>query len=165
MNRYAIVPGRSWIRAEARSSLHPVRMETAGLQGFLEAEISGGEVRLGTAAHIDLAVELLKTDHSILDAELQRRLEARRYPRIEGDLRAVTALGGGRWRLQGELSLHGVRKSLEVEVGATERDGALELAGEKAIDMRDFGLQPPRLLFLRVEPQVRIRALLVARPG
>lgn len=163
MTRYAVVPERSWIRAEARSSLHPVRMETSGVQGFLEAEISGGEVRLAPAAHIDLAVDLLRTNNSILDAELQRRLEARKYPRIEGELREVKALGSGRWLLQGELSLHGIRKSMDVEVGLAEREGALELAGEKAIDMRDFGLQPPKLLFLRVEPQVRIRALLVAR--
>jgi polyisoprenoid-binding protein YceI len=160
--RYDVIPERSRVWAEARSSLHPVRMETAGIQGFLEADVSAAEVRLAPSARIEFPVELLKSNNAILDSELQRRLEVRKYPRIEGDLRQVEALGGERWLLRGELTLHGIRQPMDVEVAVAVTQDTLELTGEKVIDMRAFGLQPPRLLFLRVEPQVRIRARLVA---
>jgi polyisoprenoid-binding protein YceI len=138
-------------------------METSGLTGFLEAELAGGEVRLQPAASVELEVQRLKTNNSLFDSELQRRLEASKYPSIKGELRQVKPLGGSRWLLEGDLSLHGVKQPMDVEVTVNARDGTLELTGEKVIDMRYFSLQPPKLLFLRVDAQVRIRAQLFAK--
>ena len=36
------------------------------------------------------------------------------------------------------------------------------LAGETTFDMRDFGMEPPRILMLRVEPDVTVRVTIVA---
>ena len=163
--RYAILPDRSRLQAEARSSLHPVRMETAGLGGYIDAEVCGSEVRLGPGARLELAVERLRSGNALLDSELHRRLEVGRYPRIEGELRTAQALSAERWRLEGELTIHGVRRSMTVEVTVKAGGDRIELAGEKNIDMRDFGLEPPKILFLRVDPQVRVRAHLVAAPA
>jgi hypothetical protein len=38
----------------------------------------------------------------------------------------------------------------------------IEVDGEHIFDMRDFGINPLRLLFLKVEPQVRGRVRIVA---
>ncbi len=166
MPRYAIIPGRSRVWADARSSLHPIHLETAGFEGYLEIEPSEAGPRLGASAHIELPVELLKANNLLLDGELQRRLEARKYPAIKGDLREARPQPGGKWQLKGDLTLHGVKRQLEVEVTLRAASGeTVELEGTKAIDMRDFGLDPPKLLFLKVDPEVRVRALLVARPA
>src|SRR6267378_3377883 len=109
-----------------------------------------GQVCLSTPTRIELAVELLKSNNSLVDAELRRKLEARKHPRIEGRLREAKPLPGSRCLLRGDLTLHGVSRLLEVE-------------GEKTIDMRDFNLTPPRFLIFKVEPTVRIRAKLVAK--
>ena len=39
--RYRIVPERSRLFALARSSLHPIRVETGAVGGFIEAQIAG----------------------------------------------------------------------------------------------------------------------------
>ena len=39
----------------------------------------------------------------------------------------------------------------------------IRLAGESRFDVRDFGMEPPRILMLRVEPEVEVRVELVAR--
>jgi polyisoprenoid-binding protein YceI len=162
--RHAVIPERSRVQADARSSLHPIRMETAGFQGFVEADLVDGQPRLGLPTHIELPVSLLRSGNALLDSELQRRLEARKHPRVEGDLREVTPLAPGRWLLRGDLLLHGISRPMEVEVSVrTAGDGTLEIEGEKTIDMRDFGLTPPKILFLKVDPQVRVRARLVAK--
>lgn len=44
MTRYRVVPHKSRLWAEARSSLHPVNVETAGLTGYVEAAVNGHEV-------------------------------------------------------------------------------------------------------------------------
>ena len=36
------------------------------------------------------------------------------------------------------------------------------LAGEKTFDVRDFGLEPPRILMLKVEPDVTVKVAIVA---
>jgi polyisoprenoid-binding protein YceI len=162
--RYVVLPERSRVWAEARSSLHPIRVETAGLEGQLETEQMEGRMRLAVGTRIALDVRLLKSNNGLVDAELQRKLEARRFPRIEGELLEATAAGDVRSLLRGTLTLHGVSRPMEVEalVRAPET-GTLEVEGEKMLDMRDFGLVPPRFLIFKVEPIVRIRAKLIAR--
>lgn len=162
MTRYAVSPEESRIWAEARSSLHDIRLQTAGPRGFIDAEVAPGEVRLLPGARIELAVELLRSGNTILDGELRRRLDARRHPDITGELRAARPLSTSRWLLEGDLTLHGVRKATDVEVELGTPPGRLEVRGEKVIDMREFGVDPPKLLFLRVDPRVRIRVHLVA---
>ena len=42
-------------------------------------------------------------------------------------------------------------------------DRTIRLEGESTFDIRDFGLNPPRILMLRVEPTVVVRIELIAR--
>ena len=165
MARHVVVRGLSRVRADARSSLHPIVVETTGFEGQLETETVEGETRLSVPTWIELDVGLLKSNNALVDAELQRKLESRRYPRIRGELREAVTLPGNRARLQGELTLHGVSRPLDVEVGFRSAGGELEISGEKTIDMRDFNLVPPRFLIFKVDPLVRIRVVLVARPA
>ena len=60
--------------------------------------------------------------------------------------------------------LHGVSRPLEVEalVRAPDPD-TLEVEGEKTIDMRDFGLVPPRFFWLWIEPRLKVGVRVVAR--
>lgn len=164
MAQYEILPERTRIWADARSSLHPIHVETAGLTGVLEADIVGGTVRLGLPTHIELEVERLQSHNSLIDMDLRRRLEARKYKHIKGDLKSAAPLGGLHLRLKGDLSIHGVVRSLAVDVRArVVGEDQVEVEGEKVIDMRDFGLTPPRFLGFRVEPTVKVRARLVAQ--
>ena len=39
------------------------------------------------------------------------------------------------------------------------------LAGERTFDIRHFGMEPPRILTLRVYPEVTVRIEIVARDG
>jgi hypothetical protein len=38
----------------------------------------------------------------------------------------------------------------------------IRLTGEETFDIRDFGMEPPRILLLRVEPEVRVRVDIIA---
>ncbi len=41
-------------------------------------------------------------------------------------------------------------------------DSTLQLEGESTFDIRDFGMEPPRILLLRVHPEVKVRVAIVA---
>jgi polyisoprenoid-binding protein YceI len=166
MARFKIVPGRSRFWVEARSSLHPIKAETAGVGGYLEAEIDGGQpdLKVPPQGKIEVDVDSLKTGNALYDRELERQLEVRKYPRIRGEILEVKELDAGRrYRVKGNLSLHGVTKTVEGEVNLKILDdGNFEVEGEKVFDIRDFGLTPPRILMLKVYPDVKVRGRVVA---
>jgi polyisoprenoid-binding protein YceI len=167
MARYRIVPERSRIEAEARSSLHPIRVETVGLEGYFDAEIVGARLDPSgpPSGCVEIDADRLKTGNGLYDRELERRLEIRKYPRIRGEVRGMREVDSGRrYVVRGDLTFHGVTHPEEGEVGLRTLDErTVEIEGQLIIDMRNFGLEPPRLLMLKVEPDVRVRGRVVAQ--
>src|SRR6202021_1549442 len=107
MARYRVVPERSKIWADARSSLHPISLQTTGLEGFLEMTIADGhlDTNAPVSGNVELDASLLKTGNGLYDRELEKRLEMRKYPRVRGRVISVKALDSGTtYRVQGELS-------------------------------------------------------------
>jgi polyisoprenoid-binding protein YceI len=105
---------------------------------------------------IDVAA--LNSGNSLYDAELLRRIDARTYPAALVDLRECCPSGPGpRYRLAGELTLHGVTRLAEgtVTVEAVS-DTRLVITGEQVFDIRDFAIPSPTMLMLRIFPDVRV---------
>src|SRR3954447_11424130 len=90
MTRYRIDPERSRVVIDARSSVHPIHTEVTGLTGWISLgpEASGGSV--------ELPVERLRSGNPLEDAELRRRIDARRFPTITGTVTALEELGNRR---------------------------------------------------------------------
>ena len=165
VTRYAIDGKRSRLWALARSSLHPIRVETDGLEGYLDAESADGGVRLGLPIHVELEAALIRSGNALLDHELEHHLEVRKHRRVIGEARELKVIdpASGRYWVRGDLTLHGVTRDLDAQFSLrTLSDGMLELAGERTIDIRDFGLTPPKLFIFRVYPEVQLRLRLVA---
>jgi polyisoprenoid-binding protein YceI len=166
--RYRIVPERSWVEIHARSSLHPIDSRTDGLEGFLDLEIlGGGRVNLAVpmSGKLSLDVERLSSGNGLEDRELRRRIDARRFRTIDGELTGMRETENeGRYRVRGDLTFRGVTRSFEDEMVLTANDdGAIQLVGESTFDIRDFGMDPPRVLMLKVEPEVRVTAHVTAQ--
>lgn len=167
MRRYRIVPERSRVWIDARSSLHPIHSTTDGLEGFIElAAEDGGEVDLTTqpTGSLSLPVARLTSGNGFEDRELHRRVDIRRYPRIDGVLTHMERVAGdGRYRVSGELEFRGVSRRCEDEMSIeVVDDRTLRLEGQSSFDIRDFGMEPPRILMLRVEPDVTVRVEIIA---
>jgi polyisoprenoid-binding protein YceI len=133
--------------------------------GYIEIELNGGapDLKVAPQGRIDVDVESLKTGNVLYDHELPRQLDTRKFPRIRGEILEVTELDAKRYKVRGNLSLHGVTKTVEGEVTLSVLDdGTFEVEGEKVFDIRDFGLTPPRILMLKVYPDVTVRGRVVA---
>ena len=98
------------------------------------------------------------------DQELRRRIDARRYPTIEGALTDMHETGqDGRYLVRGDVTFKGSTRSYEDEMAVSQDDdGTLRLTGESIFDIRDFGMDPPRILMLKVEPEVGVRVEILA---
>ena len=150
MAAFRIVPERSVVSIAASSSLHPINGEARGLEGELD-------LATGLRGRIELPVANLRSGNPLYDVEMHRRIEARRYPTIVGEVVSSTQLSDSRWRLVGDLTFHGVTRQVEGEVLVQTPDpGTVVIEGEHVFDVRDFGVRPPRIGLLRVHPDVRV---------
>jgi len=98
------------------------------------------------------------------DRELQKRIDGRRYPTIEGVLDKMERSGDdGSYDVSGEVTFRGVSRQVkdEMTIHALD-DKTVQLAGKSRFDIRDFGMEPPRMLMLKVEPEVEVRVEIVA---
>jgi polyisoprenoid-binding protein YceI len=70
----------------------------------------------------------------------------------------------GTYVVAGMLTFRGVTRRYEDRVTATATDDStLAIAGQSVFDIRDFGMDPPRILMLKVDPQVTVRIDVVAQ--
>ena len=167
MARYRIVPERSRLWIDAKSSIHPIHAVTDGLEGHLELEPAAdgcpafGEPPVGK---LSLAVSRLRSGNVLEDRELHKRIDAKRYPTIDGMLTAVERVDGThRYRVVGDLAFRGVARQCQDELSVeVVDDRTVRLEGQSTFDIRDFGMEPPKLLMLRVEPDVVVRIEVIA---
>jgi polyisoprenoid-binding protein YceI len=163
---FRIVPDRSTLEIEARSSLHPINGEATGLEGAIEAEIVDGRLDLSIPPmlRLEVPVSRLSSGNALYDGEMQRRIDSRRYPRIVAEAKDVRALGqDSRYSVRGDVSLHGVTKAVEGELNVSLPDErTLVVEGAHSFDIRDFNISAPKIMMLKVHPDVNVRLRLVA---
>jgi polyisoprenoid-binding protein YceI len=154
--------------------LHPINTETRGLEGWVEATpLPDGTLDLAVpiSGRLEVSVDRLSSGNHLYDRELKRRVDARRYPTILGQITRVDETGrAGHYSVTGDLSFHGRTRSFEHEMTIEMRNGnAIELKGDYVFDIREFNMKPPSMLMLKVYPEVAVRVELygelLKRPG
>jgi polyisoprenoid-binding protein YceI len=165
--RYQIVPDRSHVWIDARSNVHPIHSATDGLEGFIDIEMDAdGHVtsEVKPTARLSLAVSRLSSGNRLEDRELQKRIDARRFPTIQGVLDQMDRAGDdSTYRVSGNITFRGVAYHHEDQMTVNALDQqTIRLAGASRFDIRDFGMEPPRVLVLRVEPEVDVRVEILA---
>jgi polyisoprenoid-binding protein YceI len=109
-------------------------------------------------------VSRLSSGNRMEDRELQKRIDARRYPTITGVLEEMVRAGSnGSYRVSGQVTFRGVSRPHqdEMTIHAVD-DQTIQLAGTSRFDIREFGMEPPRVLMLKVDPEVDIHVDIVA---
>jgi polyisoprenoid-binding protein YceI len=166
VTRYRIVQTRSRVWIEARSNVHPIRTEATGLEGWLDLDIGDGTINVDQPflGHLEFPVDNLKSGNALEDREMRRRIDVRRYPIIVGDLKSMKQTDEpSRYIVGGDLTFRGTSRSYEDEMTVElPNERTVIMSGESVFDIRDFGMDPPRILMLKVQPEVTVRVEIVA---
>jgi polyisoprenoid-binding protein YceI len=168
VTRYSIVSDQSQVWIEARSSVHPIHTETKGLEGYIDLEMNGdGRISVDTqpSARLSLPVERLKSGHRLEDREMLKRIDAKQFSTIDGVLTLMKDTGrDSRYLVHGDVTFRGVTCSHQNEMTISAIDDrTIVLEGESTFDVRDFGMEPPKILMLRVHPEVNVRVQIFAQ--
>jgi DNA-binding PadR family transcriptional regulator len=158
---YHLVPDRSVLLIEVRSTVGPLSFGAIGITGSVRAVVVDGTLRTEPPPSGTLEIDMsgLSSGNGLHDAELLRRIDARRFPTATVELRNCAASAPGtRYRLEGELTFHGVTRPAQGTVNLEVLpDGRLTVTGEQVFDIRDFAIPSPTMLMLRIYPDVRVR--------
>jgi DNA-binding PadR family transcriptional regulator/polyisoprenoid-binding protein YceI len=161
LRRFRLDPERSAVLIDARSTVGPISFGTVGISGSIEAAIFDGVVQtdISPSGRLTIDVTGLTSGNHLYDAELLRRIDARRFPTATVELRECTPSGpGARYHLAGELTFHGVTRAAEGTVCVEAlSDTRLAITGEQVFDIRDFAVPSPTVLMLRIYPDIRVR--------
>jgi hypothetical protein len=122
----------------------------AGHDHWVSAPIASGEIGDTGVRHVNFAVAAhslkVKPDANVnpkdemrIQETMQNKvLESGTYPTIQFRSSNVAQAASGSWRVTGELTLHGVSKSIEVSV----KQVGDAYSGNAFIKQTDFGIQP-----------------------
>lgn len=159
--QFRVDPERSAILIEVRSTVGPLSFGAIGLTGMIRAGVVDGALCADAPAEGSLAIDVgtLSSGNDLYDAELRRRIDARRYPTVAMHLSGCTAGGSpGRYRLAGDITFHGLTRAAEgtVEIRSLG-DDRMVITGEQVFDIRDFAIPSPTVLMLRIYPDIRVR--------
>ena len=154
MTTYVIDAGRSKVHVAAKSTLHGIDGHADGLRGTIELDADGGLV----AAHLEVEAEQLRWGNPLLDRETRRRIDVRSHPTIVGDVLSSELAHDGTFHLRGTIGFRGLAHEVAGDVVVTTPEaGRLVVDGDQSFDVRDWGLEPPRLLLISVDPVIRVR--------
>jgi len=161
MRRFSLDPERSAVIIEARSTVGPISFGTIGIEGCLYAVLEDGVVstEVPPTGWLTIDVSGLSSGNKLYDAELQRRIDARRFPTATVEVKHCSrSIPGLRYQLRGGLTFHGITREAEGTVTVEAlTDDRLVISGEQVFDIRDFEVPSPTMLMLRIFPDVRVR--------
>jgi DNA-binding PadR family transcriptional regulator len=157
--RFRLLEDRSVVLIEVRSTVGPISFGAIGVTGWIEAALADEVLRTDSppAAHLEVDLSGLRSGNSLYDAELLRRIDARRFPTATIDLQSCDAGSGPRYQLGGTVTFHGVTRSAQGTISAEVTDHRLVVTGEQVFDIRDFAIPSPTVLMLRIFPDVLVR--------
>jgi hypothetical protein len=158
---YTLIAERSAVLLSVGTSLGPISFGALGLEGFIEAAVLDGEIdpTAPPTAHVELQVARLTSGNSAYDGELRRQIDARRFPTAYVDLHQAVPLdeASRTFRVTGEITLRGVTEPAEgVVVAELTEPGALVVSGEETLNISDFGIPPPALFMIKIDPDVKL---------
>ena len=114
-----------------------------------------------------LDLETLDTGNNMRDNDMYETLNVEEYPFAEftGSLQTSfdsTSTEKQEVTVEGEFTIHGVTQTRSVTGTLQKVDDGIQLRAEWIIDITDYDIEPPGILFYRVEDKmdVRIKALL-----
>ena len=166
MARFIVNTAQSTVHVGLRVNLHPSHINASALSGVIECELdTHGKPRLDRpySAELALPVDAIKSGNGIQDREMRRRFDVSRYPVITTRVTKGEVLeGADRYRAVAQVTMHGHTREIEAEVQVRVEGTTMAIDGKQVLNVKDFGIDPPRLVILRVEPEVDLNVHIVA---
>lgn len=103
------------------------------------------------------------SDNAKRDSNMRETMESDKFPKASFEIKEVIAKGGDNVTLKGVMSIHGVSKPLSFEGSVNEEGSKVRIKAKSSMKMSDYGITPPKMVFLTVRDQVDLNVDVVLK--
>jgi polyisoprenoid-binding protein YceI len=165
MTRFSVVTHRSRVEVVVKVTLQRFHLKSEQVRGAFDADVDEqGAIRSPEmSGRMKVRSDSLKSGNRLFDRDMNKMLETRKYSEITGEILGAEPNGDGDYAIRGRLYLHGMSEDVTgvarvIEAGP---DHAL-FEGKMTIDFTHFNLDPPKLLVLKVIPELEVTGTIYA---
>lgn len=152
--RWSIDAENASVTFAATSSVHPIRASGTA-SGWFEASFDddGFAPEGAVRGRLEIPLSDLSSGNPLVDREMKRRVDVTSHPFIVAEIESTEETGENTARITGTIRFLDVETLVEGEFSLLPGP---RLVGVGEVDVRWWGLEPPRLLMLRVDPIVTV---------
>jgi hypothetical protein len=175
--RLRLDPG-SEVTIEGTSSLHPFHCKTDKIMAYVDVDPGYTKdltkvARPIVSVKINIVVRTLTCGNGQMDKNMYGTLKADENPLIKYTLTGYDILDGSASpaafaaKTSGTLMISGKERAIDMKINAERLSNGKAIAtGEQAIQMTDFGIEPPSFMFgrLKVGNDIKVKFNLKAGP-
>ncbi len=92
----------------------------------------------------------LKSDNKKRDEHMYEAINTKKYKNTTYKIKSVNKNSSGSYTIKGTLNLHGITKNINMVGDIIQNGDTLVIKAKTSFKMSDFGIEPPKLLFLSV---------------
>ena len=152
--KYIAQPG-SQVKIEGTSNIHDWTVHSQIISGSMEVSPEfDKDLKTVTPApkvEVSIPVRTLKSDNKKMDEVMQDHMNMKTHKDIKYQLTGLTvksepkgANGPGEYTSTGDLTINGVKKSVEMPVTIERVEGGkLKIKGSAPVKMTDYSIKPP----------------------
>ncbi|HEY6004526.1 MAG TPA: YceI family protein [Anaeromyxobacter sp.] len=166
---YAVDPATSTVRYHVVHKFHSVTGTSSTIEGKAVLRPDGQAI-----AMVRIPMASFDSGDRNRDSNMREAVDAARHPfvvlkgamRLGAELPAAARALTVETRMEGEVELHGVRKSVVVPLQIQlSPDGTARARGSFTVSLDAFGIERPSLLFVKIDDACRIEVDLALREG
>jgi polyisoprenoid-binding protein YceI len=160
------VTAESYLDIRAHSTLpNPIRGRATGVTGTIVANVENGRLMLDPmpSMRVTIPIAKLASGNEFQDREVRKLISSPQAPNIVAELRhVVPGSGPDLYVMQGAITMKGSRQEYEAEIAIRISGNRITFDGAQKMDIRKFGIQPPRILTIQIFPDFDVTMHLVA---
>lgn len=128
------------------STLHDWECVTDEFDGQISASINENELQNITAFSFSFKAENLDSGKSGMDKKMYDAINSEKHPIISFKGEKVILLSSKKALFEGDFSINGTTKTLQMPVEISIENGRISLIGKKDFLLTDFDIEPPKAL-------------------
>ncbi|HEV8515242.1 MAG TPA: YceI family protein [Cyclobacteriaceae bacterium] len=153
--------------ADGTSTLHDWSSAITKLEWSGQLTVEGANVKAVQNVNVTIPVESIKSEKGgTMDDKTYEAFKSDKNPTITFKLTSATVVSN-KITANGTLTMAGVTKPIVMHIDAKVLpDGAVHLSGSQAINMKDYGMTPPKAVMgtIKVGEKVTVLFELVVTP-
>ncbi|MFD2533311.1 YceI family protein [Gracilimonas halophila] len=162
---YSIVVDESEVIIDGTSNVHDWESKAEQFSGTATIEIEDDSLISSISAlEFNVVVDGIKSGKGGMDNKTYDALNKKKHPNINFVLSEVTNISANTLTANGELTISGVTKTIQMEVEyEILPDGSVLFKGTQPITMTDYDVDPPKAMFGAIKAGADVEVIFDAK--